>query len=156
MSSRGSLPGFGASGFDPLRVMGSPSPPPVARDKLTPFSKGNLSPCPWFPRFSGRWHRAWDALIPPPNLCRKGLGHTCPAPSSGAGLWVLSMEGPSSLQKGRRGFAGTRKCSPAWEGGGRGLQRTEGRPEQVLPADSLNPGTRGLIREGLPEQEPAG
>lgn len=36
------------------------------------------------------------------------------------------------------------------------LQRAKGRLEQVLPADSLNPGTRGFIRERLPEQEPAG
>lgn len=156
MSSRGFLPGFGASGFEPLRVMGSPSPPSHERQTHPSFQRKS-EPLPvvsqvfWaVAQGMGCSHLSTQPV--------KGLGHTCPAgsPSSGAGLWVLSVEGPCSLQKGRRGFAGAKKCSPAWEGGGRGLQRTKGRPEQVLPADSLNPGTRGLIREGLPEQEPAG
>lgn len=50
----------------------------------------------------------------------------------------------------------SRRGSPAWPGGGCELQRAQGRPEQVLPADSLKPGTGGFIRELLPEQEPAG
>lgn len=126
---------------------------------LFPNKSQPLIPCLRFPGFPVQWHRAWGALIPPPKLCRKALAHTWPAgnwdsPSSRVnGSWALGVEGHCSLQRWRRGFAAAGR---ALQPGNGELQRAKGQPEQVLPADSLNPATPGFIRERLPEQEPAG
>ena len=124
--------------------MGSPLLPSPKRQARHRFPNESRDPCPP-PEVSqvscanaeslgsGTGHRGCFSS-PRPGLCRKALGYTWLAgswdlPSGAAGLWVLSVHWGGALQgdkRGRRAFTGARKQSPAWVGGGSGLQLGKG------------------------------